>query len=295
MRKAFGTTGMILLLASCAPQQMPTEVMQGPAPPGANLFAPPAPVPPPGAGAIGNAQVATQVAGPTTYLAPMPTALVILKDPQGDPKQISRNQAFCQSFVTKIPPLSAQIAGSVLAENVIDTRWLLDSKQATSDDIKSCAFLLAHYDYQRAGMLMGGIPLPVSSSKPASWANAGPFVVELFPDNHVAVADASGIETSFDSFLQGWQRVAQAQQLVAEGAQPSTVASVATGGTPTPAATNAATKATSAASSTGVGLAKDLFTAFKDLAELIPEVGTAVKVVTTVVGTVCSVVGSGSG
>jgi hypothetical protein len=50
-----------------------------------------------------NATFATQLAGPGTYLAPMPTAVVILK-----PDDMARNRAFCAAFMT-LPTVQEEI------------------------------------------------------------------------------------------------------------------------------------------------------------------------------------------
>ena len=49
-----------------------------------------------------NAVFATQIAGPDTYLSPMPTAVVILK-----PDNMARNRAFCAAFANVIAPHGA--------------------------------------------------------------------------------------------------------------------------------------------------------------------------------------------
>ena len=63
-----------------------------------------------------NAVFATQLAGPDTYLLPMPSAIVLLK-----PDDMTRNRAFCNAFVN-LPTAQEEMAKSVIAPNLILTR-----------------------------------------------------------------------------------------------------------------------------------------------------------------------------
>src|SRR4051812_26867601 len=87
------------------------------------------------------AQFATEIAGPGTYLAPMPTAIVLLT-----PDDMARNRAFCAA-VAKLPTAAEAGAGSVVAPNLILTRWLVQVSDVAPDKAGDCEFLVGTYDY----------------------------------------------------------------------------------------------------------------------------------------------------
>jgi len=301
MQKTILVAVATLVLVSCASQPQHTQHTMNDA-----LFVQVHPAPTlvnGGAGSETNIKVGAQIAGPKTYIPPLPTAVVILKDPDGDLTQATRNQEFCQSFRKKIPEFAGIIESSTLAQNVIATRWLVDVNSATSTQHFDCPFLLSNYDFQRAGLVMGSIPLgsqkPIGKTKTVSWSDPGPFIVELFPDSHVAIADASDVnkQEDFDKFMVAWLDSAVAQQQAIEGDDASTVAATASGTasgtTPSAAATAAASGATKVASSNSLALGKDAYGIATFLLGLIPAVAPFVKVATTVIGDVCKVVGTG--
>ena len=95
-----------------------------------------------------NAVFATQLAGPSTYLAPMPTAVVILK-----PDDMARNRAFCAAFMT-LPTVQEELAKSVVAPNLIFTRWLTQLSDVPPERARDCEYLVGTYDYNRAAGLI---------------------------------------------------------------------------------------------------------------------------------------------
>jgi hypothetical protein len=88
---------------------------------------------------------ATQLAGPSTYLAPMPTAVVALK-----PDDLNRNRAFCQAFTRRLPTAQEAAAGAVVARNLVLTRWLVQLPDVPADRAADCDFLVGTYDHARA-------------------------------------------------------------------------------------------------------------------------------------------------
>jgi len=163
---------------------------------------------------------ATQIAGPNTYLAPMPTAVVVLK-----PEDMARNRAFCAAF-TKLPTVQEELAKSVVAPNLIQTRWLTQLSEMPPDRVRDCEYLVGTYDYARAAKLLASI----QGSAPLT--GRGPFLLLMVPDSsgvHIAGVDGSNYATeNFDSFVASWgNAVGQAQtQITTQANQPGLVRSV---------------------------------------------------------------------
>lgn len=144
-----------------------------------------------------NPIFATQLAGPDTYLAPMPTAVVILK-----PEDMARNRVFCAA-VMKIPTVSEATAKSVVAPNIIFTRWLTQFGDVPAHRVRDCEFLVGAYDYQRAVKLMAP-----SGGNLGSFSGRGPFLAMIIPGNGggriVAVDGSRYNEVDFDRFVASW-------------------------------------------------------------------------------------------
>jgi hypothetical protein len=161
--------------------------------------------PPPGARgplAVRNPTFATQLAGPETYLAPMPTAVVVLK-----PDDLNRNRAFCAA-VMRLPTAQAAIARSVVAPNLVLTRWLVQMPEVPPDRAADCDFLVGTYDYARAARLIAAVHL-----SDGTLAGPGPFLLMVIPDAtglHVAGLDGSTVtEAGFPTFVANWGTVLQ--------------------------------------------------------------------------------------
>jgi hypothetical protein len=149
---------------------------------------------PPGAAPV----FATQLAGPSTFLAPMPTAVVVLK-----PGDLNRNRAFCTAITRRLPTAQQALAASVIAPNLVLTRWLTQLTDMPADRTTDCDFLVGTYDYARAERLLGALRLTTGRL-----SGPGPFLLMVIPDNtglHVAGLDGSGYnEADFDRFVDTW-------------------------------------------------------------------------------------------
>lgn len=150
-----------------------------------------------GASRPANAVFATQLAGPKTYLPPMPTAVAILK-----PDDMARNRAFCAA-VMKLPTAQEELAKSVVAPNLILTRWLTQLSDVPAERVRDCDYLVGTYDYGRAAALMSSLRGVAGST-----SGRGPFLAMIIPDGtglRVAAVDGSRYTADdFDSFVLSW-------------------------------------------------------------------------------------------
>jgi hypothetical protein len=129
--------------------------------------------------AAGAPVFATQLAGPSTFLAPMPTAVVVLK-----PADLNRNRAFCAAITSRLPTAQQALATSVIAPNLVLTRWLIQLPDVPVDRTSDCDFLVGTYDYARAERLLGTLRLTSGRT-----SGSGPFLLMVIPDStglHVA-------------------------------------------------------------------------------------------------------------
>jgi len=149
---------------------------------------------------------ATQLAGPSTFLAPMPTAVVVLK-----PFDLNRNRAFCQAFVSQLPTAQAAMSASSVAPNLILTRWLVQLPEVPAERTTDCDFLVGTYDYARAARLLAGLHLT-----DGDLSGPGPFLLMAIPDStgiHVAGLDGSTYTTAdFPRFIGAWGGALQQSQ-----------------------------------------------------------------------------------
>ena len=141
---------------------------------------------------------ATQLASPSTFLAPMPTAVVILK-----PEDLNRNRAFCTAFTSRLPTAQAALQASITAPNLILTRWLVQLTDVSAERAADCDFLVGTYDYARAARLIGALRLT-----DGQLSGPGPFLFMVIPDTsglHVAGLNGSGYAASdFGPFIEAW-------------------------------------------------------------------------------------------
>ena len=166
---------------------------------------------------------ATELAGPATYLPPLPTAVVLLK-----PDDMQRNRAFCRA-AAQLPTVQQAEAASVVAPNIIRTRWLVQIADIPPARATDCDFLTGTYDYARAAALAMSI-----RTSEGSFAGRGPFLLMIIPDRtglHVAGLDGSAFDdAALPEFVSGWGRALQESQarLAAEPSpRPGLVRSVA--------------------------------------------------------------------
>ena len=145
-----------------------------------------------------NPVFATQLAGPSTFLAPMPTAVVVLK-----PGDLNRNRAFCTTVTSRLPTAQQAMAASVVAPNLVLTRWLVQLPEVPADRARDCDFLVGTYDYARAERLTRAVRL-----QEGRLSGPGPFLLMVIPDGtglHVAGLDGSAYgEAEFGRFVDTW-------------------------------------------------------------------------------------------
>ena len=175
--RAVAALSALSVLAACATQEV-----------GANA---------PAAGAA-KPVFATELAGPSTFLAPMPTAVVLLK-----PDDLNRNRAFCHAFTSALPTAQEAMAASSVAPNLILTRWLVQLPSVPAERATDCDFLVGTYDYARAGRLMGALRLSEGQV-----SGPGPFLVMVITDAsgmHIAGLDGSTFAAAdFGRFIDSW-------------------------------------------------------------------------------------------
>ncbi len=148
--------------------------------------------------AAANPVFATQLAGPSTFLAPMPTAIVVLK-----PDDLNRNRAFCAAITSRLPSAQQALAASVVAPNLVLTRWLVQLPEVPAGRSTDCDFLVGTYDYARAARLLAGVRLSAGQV-----SGPGPFLLLVVADGsglHVVGLDGSGYDAaSFAGFVDTW-------------------------------------------------------------------------------------------
>ena len=188
----FGLAGVAVAAAGCASMSNPS--VQAGSMPEAGA---PAPV------------FATELAGPDTYLPPLPTAVIVLK-----PDDMARNRAFCQAAL-QLPTAQQAEAGSVVAPNLIRTRWLVQIGDVPRAHAADCDFLVGIYDYARASALIASV-----RTRQGGFAGRGPYLLMVIPDAsgmRVAGLDGSGVsEADMPAFIAGWGRaLGQAERQIA--------------------------------------------------------------------------------
>jgi hypothetical protein len=175
-----------------------------------------------GPAAVANPVFATQLAGPSTFLAPMPTAVAVLK-----PGDLNRNRAFCTAITSRLPTAQQALAASVIAPNLVLTRWLIQLPDVPVDRATDCDFLVGTYDYARAARLLGALRLT-----DGRLSGPGPFLLMVIPDGtglHVAGLDGSGYsEADFGRFVDTWGTALRQTeaQVTREPDQPGLVRSI---------------------------------------------------------------------
>ena len=152
-----------------------------------------------GAPPASGAMFATELAGPATYLPPLPTAVMLLR-----PDDMERNRAFCRAALA-LPTVQQADAAIVVAPNLIHTRWLVQIADVPASRAMDCDFLTGVYDYARAGRLMASI-----RPGEGSFSGRGPFLLMIIPDRtglHVAGLDGSTTaDDGMAGFIGGWGR-----------------------------------------------------------------------------------------
>jgi hypothetical protein len=151
---------------------------------------------------------ATQLASPQTFLAPMPTAVVVLK-----PGDLNRNRAFCTTITSLLPTAQQALAASTIAPNLIFTRWLVQLPDVPPERATDCDFLVGTYDYARAARLLGALQLTEGS-----FSGPGPFLLMVVPDStglHVIGLDGSSYaDANFAQFVNSWASALQQTEVL---------------------------------------------------------------------------------
>jgi hypothetical protein len=164
---------------------------------------------------------ATELAGPGTFLPPMPTAVIILK-----PDDMERNRAFCRAAMS-LPTARQAEAASPVAPNLIRTRWLVQIGEIAAAHAQDCDYLVGTYDYARAGRLTADI-----RTTDGSFYGRGPYLLMIIPDSnglHVAGLDGSSYGNGdLNRFIGTWNdALAQSQsQITASPNRPGIVRSI---------------------------------------------------------------------
>jgi hypothetical protein len=148
---------------------------------------------------------ATELAGPETFLPPLPTAVVILK-----PDDMARNRAFCHAAMA-LPTVQQAEASSVVAPNVIHTRWLVQIGDIAASHAGDCDFLVGTYDYARAARLMASVRVT-----DGGFYGRGPYLLMIIPGRSgMAAAGLDGSaysDQNMASFVSNWsQALAQTE------------------------------------------------------------------------------------
>jgi hypothetical protein len=158
-----------------------------------------------GGGPINHPVFARQLAGPQTYLAPMPTALVVLTDADE-----ARNRALCDAFA-RLPTAQAAMQASIVAPNLVLTRWPINTGDVPLERAEDCNYLVLHYDFSRIAALRRQGTLTQGSL-----AGRGPFLILVLAEHDglkIAGIDGSGYDAKeFDHFVSDWsEAVSQTQ------------------------------------------------------------------------------------
>ncbi len=152
------------------------------------------------------ASFASELAGPDTYLPPLPTAVVLLR-----PDNMARNRAFCHAALV-LPTVQQAEAASVVAPNIIRTRWLVQIADIPPARAADCDFLTGTYDYARAARLTASI-------RPGfgAFTGRGPYLLMFIPDKgglRVAGLDGSATpDEAMPAFIGSWGRALGQTQL----------------------------------------------------------------------------------
>ncbi|MDO8900267.1 MAG: hypothetical protein Q7V15_02830 [Phenylobacterium sp.] len=187
------------LLLGCATKPTPSP------PPPLQTVAPPSAV-----GVLPGLSVSREFAAPGDYLAPLPTAVVLLH-----PADASRNRTFCEGFVALSPTGSP---GGFISSTV-STRWPLKVDTLTADQAANCEFLVQAYDVERAAEIGQGLRQAGVSA--ASLEGRGPFIAQFLPTGGVVVVNMSPYNANqLRPLAQSWITLA-GQQALGQGAPPN--------------------------------------------------------------------------
>ena len=118
------------------------------------------------------------------------------------PDDMQRNRAVCQAALA-LPTAQQAEAATVLAPNLIRTRWLVQVSEIRPEQARNCDFLTGTYDYARAARLLASI-----RSVSGNLAARGPYLLMFVPGaSGVRVVGLDGSATpdgEMASFLHSW-------------------------------------------------------------------------------------------
>lgn len=168
-----------------------------PQPPPPRLSPPPPPLSndPSPVGMPGLGSTAREFAGPDTYLAPMPTAVVLLIE-----EHPTRNATFCDEFRKFTDANDPRSDATSQFTNRVLTRWPL-VKRITNERLQTCHAMLDDYDFARAKRLLARFVPPTGTAAPGT---AGPYFMQFLPDGAVILVDGSGAKNNEE--LREWTR-----------------------------------------------------------------------------------------
>ncbi len=173
------------------------------------------------------------LAGPDTYLAPLPTAFILLKDISG-----TQNNGFCEAWLPTLKASQTQseaekelvAQGFRIRKNTVETDWLVSSAPFIGSD---CHALTIAYDFDRAKTYFNSLTQAAAAQKQSlDLSGSGPFVVVVLPGVYATggtvVIDASKV-TDYSSFVSTYQsRIVQLTTQLGSGSSVQTAPPAAT-------------------------------------------------------------------
>lgn len=170
----------------------------------------PPPPPPSAVGVLPGLSVTREFAAPGDYLAPVPTAVVLL-----NPAEASRNSAFCEGFIAL--PATGSPGGFI--SSTVSTRWPLKVDALSAGQSADCGYLVQSYDVERAAEIDKGLRQAGVSA--ASLEGRGPFIAQFLPTGGVVVVNMSPYNANqLRPLAQSWITLA-GQQALGQGDPPN--------------------------------------------------------------------------
>ena len=145
-------------------------------------------------GAIPAGTITRQIAGPQTYLAPMPTAVVLLRRDQE-----SRNTRFCSDYIRQ----DGRAEGG--ATNMLLVRWPL-AASVSENSSTDCDRMMSGYDFTRSASLIQAF----TKEDGGTLGTVGPHVLVIYPDGGAILIDGSSVAPDeLGRWSMAWARARQ--------------------------------------------------------------------------------------
>jgi hypothetical protein len=145
-----------------------------------------APAPPGAAGLLPFGQpsapiITRGIAGPSTYLAPLPTAFILLK-----PDNPDRNLAFCNAWLPT--PTTGQVLSTTPVRlNIVETDWLINTQSPGATTTSTCQGLIANYYWARASTYLQSLSTAATNNGVSlNTSGPGPYLVVVVPGVYAA-------------------------------------------------------------------------------------------------------------